>query len=76
MSTLLIMGTEVRVSMEATVCTEFSLSISFDGLTRTNAKIRRPGGRVSHRYVDAALHALVKGELYIFGGTYDHQKVA
>ncbi|CAG5078620.1 Oidioi.mRNA.OKI2018_I69.PAR.g9036.t1.cds [Oikopleura dioica] len=48
-----------------------AFSISFDGLTKTGAKITAP----SDDYIKYAPHALVKGELYIFGGATDFQKV-
>ena len=48
-----------------------AFSFSFDGSTKTAATITAP----TDFYVADSPHALIKGELYIFGGETDRQKV-
>ena len=50
---------------------EEAFSMSFDGKTRNKATIVAP----SNDYLQYAPHALVKNELFIFGGWTDKQKV-
>ena len=46
-------------------------SISFDGTIKTPAAISAP----SDNYLRDARSALVKGDLYVFGGSLDKQRV-
>ena len=48
-----------------------AFSISFDGSTKTGVSIKAP----SNGYIGYAPHALVKNELFIFGGYGDPKKV-
>ena len=50
---------------------EKAFSISFDGSRKTPAKIKAP----RNDYLEDAPHALIKNELFIFGGWQDYQKV-
>ena len=50
---------------------ENSFFISFDGSMKWPAKIKAP----RNDYLESSPHALIKNELFIFGGCSDYQKV-